>query len=561
MRFRIPRSLRARLLLVILIVVVIPLAGVGAWLTGSAARSGEALLGQRLDVALGEVTSEVGTRWVDLRSAMLDIAADTAMQRVLTAAIGSAPPKESGPALLVVTNEAMDVLATALASPLTLTEGHGPRTWSIVTASRTAEFYDAREGISVMVPVHDRAGQAPIGRLEARLTLESLVPDGAGGAAGVGALLHVIDRATGTPLKGLPFDPALMSGDRFQLGSEQWLVRRRTLAEPALVVAAAAPLAAYTLPFRDAARKGSLATLATTLAALALAVLMTRRVTHSLEELASATQAVAAGDFDRRVSELSDSEAGQVGRAFNTMTASLKTTLRQLSQREALVAVGEFAATLAHEIRNPLTSIRIDLQRVEEDLPSDSPLRGKLGRALREVRRLDQTVTGALRIARSGSVASELVDLRVPLRRATEVARPAFESNGATLDETGIGRGPLSIRGDAAALEQLFLNILLNAAQALGPRGNASVAVTAQDENVLVAFRDSGHGIPADSLARVFEPFYTTKAEGTGLGLSVARQIVAAHGGAITIESTVGSGTSVLVRFPRRGGFPGTGEG
>lgn len=225
-------------------------------------------------------------------------------------------------------------------------------------------------------------------------------------------------------------------------------------------------------------------------------------------------------------------------------------TQLQPSQREALAAVGQFAALLAHEVRNPLTSIRIDLQRVEEQLPEGSPLRLQLSRALREVERLDRTVSGALRIVRSGNVASDLVDLRVPVQRAAEVAVPAFDQRDASLDRSGIGAGPLPVRGDESALEQLFLNLLLNAAQALGTGGRAGVTVDAGIEHAEVRVWDFGVGIPEDCLTKVFDPFYSTRKDGTGLGLAVVRQIVMAHGGSIDIESSARRGTSISVRLP-----------
>jgi signal transduction histidine kinase len=219
-------------------------------------------------------------------------------------------------------------------------------------------------------------------------------------------------------------------------------------------------------------------------------------------------------------------------------------------QRQALAEVGKFAALLAHEIRNPLTAIRIDLQRVEEKLPADSPLRLQLARALREVERLDQTVSGALRIARSGTVSSDLVDLRVPLQRAIEVARPAFDQTSATLLITGLDGAPVPVRGDEAALEQLFLNILLNAAQALPSHGSAGVALAVSAEQADVAIWDHGFGIAKDKLGKVFDPFYSTKKDGTGLGLAVARGIVTGHGGMLGIESTAGRETTVSIRLP-----------
>jgi len=295
---------------------------------------------------------------------------------------------------------------------------------------------------------------------------------------------------------------------------------------------------------------GTVAIVVVSGAALGASSLMTRPMARAIEELASATDAVAGGDLDRRVSEERKDEIGRVGQAFNAMTESLRTTLRELSQRESLVAVGEFAAALAHEVRNPLTSIRIDLQRVDEKLDPASPLRVHLGRALREVQRLDQTVSGALRIARSGSIANAIIDLTVPLRRAIEVATPAFVERQARLESLDTARDALMVRGDEGALEQLFLNVLLNAAQALEAGGSAGVRVSAADRLVQLEFWDTGPGIAADRIEKVFEPFYSTKKDGTGLGLPVARQIVRAHGGTIVIDSAEDSGTTVSITMP-----------
>lgn len=235
------------------------------------------------------------------------------------------------------------------------------------------------------------------------------------------------------------------------------------------------------------------------------------------------------------------------------MPAERRARSPQWSQREALAEVGRFAALLAHEIRNPLTAIRIDLQRVEERLPADSPLRVQLARALREVERLDQTVSGALRIARSGTVSSDLVDLRVPLQRAVEVARPTFDQTGATLLLAGLDGVSVPVRGDEAALEQLFLNILLNAAQALLDHGSAGVTMAVRDGQVEVEIWDRGVGIAPDMLGKVFDPFYSTRKDGTGLGLAIARGIVTGHGGILDIESPAGRGTSVSIRLPLAG--------
>jgi signal transduction histidine kinase len=123
-----------------------------------------------------------------------------------------------------------------------------------------------------------------------------------------------------------------------------------------------------------------------------------------------------------------------------------------------------------------------------------------------------------------------------------------------TLDAEEAGGVPIPIRGDESALEQVFLNILLNAAQSLGTAGSASVAVTTGSGRACVVVRDSGAGIAPEWLERVFDPFVTTRADGTGLGLPIARGIVAAHGGTIGIASAPGQGTKVSIELPMTGG-------
>jgi signal transduction histidine kinase len=240
----------------------------------------------------------------------------------------------------------------------------------------------------------------------------------------------------------------------------------------------------------------------------------------------------------------------RVARSFNAMTTNLRRTVGELAQRESLASLGEFSASLAHEIRNPLTSVRIDLQRVAEKVPGDSTLSRPLARALGEIQRLDGTVAGVLRLARSGRIDRERVELRIPVKAAAHAAAPEFEEAGAELTIAPADLWKLPVRGDSAALEQLFLNLLLNAAQALEPGGRAVMEVERTGSEAVVSLRDTGTGIPAEELSRVFEPFYSTRSDGTGLGLAIAGRIAAAHGGAIEMESSPGQGTVVRVRIP-----------
>lgn len=547
-------SLRTRVLLVVLSMAVVPLALIGLWLTRSASRSGQELLRSRLDEALERTVARVGTNWLRQRSDLLFLAEEEAVQRALR---GEGDVGVDGPPAAL--RELFDELpASVLAAAIQDTAGRP--LWTLSRGEDDTRD-DDRDGLAdfqplltVTLPIHQRFPSRELGRLEARLDPEGLLGERGVAPTLAGMVLGAFDATTGTSLLPLPFDPALLADRRFGWGGDDWLAVRHAMSDPPLTLVAAAPLSPFAGPFEDAARRGTWLLAAVALAGLLGAALITRRMTRSLERLVAAAEAVSKGDLEERIEDPGEDEVGRVARAFNTMTASLRRTLRELADRERLAAVGEFAASLAHEVRNPLTAIRIDLQRVEEALPPDSPLREPQSRALREIGRLDVTVSETLDVARTGRWRSRTVDLRSPLQAAMDAAEPAFAAREASLDREGIGGLSVEVRGDEETLEQLFLNLLLNAAGALEAGGRAWVEAERGEEEVVVLVRDTGSGIPESELERVFEPLYSTREDGTGLGLSVARRIAEGHGGRIEIESEVGRGTTVRAHLVREGG-------
>ena len=160
-------------------------------------------------------------------------------------------------------------------------------------------------------------------------------------------------------------------------------------------------------------------------------------------------------------------------------------------------------------------------------------------------------MSGSLRTARSGQTPRRRVEILPVLRAAAQSAEATFAAHGGTIDQVAGGAAPAWVLGDAIALEQLFLNLLLNAAQALAPGEDApaSSSATAGPE-LRIVIADTGCGIAPADLDRVLDPFFSTKPDGTGLGLSIARQIAVAHGGSLRISSTAGEGTQVEVRLP-----------
>jgi len=547
-RLRLARSLRTGFLLILLAGAVVPLGIVGWWLAHTTRTSGEELLRARLRETLNEIVRTVGANWVDRRSGLLGLAECEAVRSALAE------------------RRAISRAEGAAASGLV-------QAWAVASPSvERAAFYDLdgtlRGGLEsedhapgggagatpsvlpVRMPVYGRGTAGRIGTMEVRVLTSSLVPSDLVIPGLGGSVLALFDASGTIPLLPLAVDPALLAHDRFTWAGETWLAVRDTLYEPPLQLSLAAPLGALGRPFAQAARRGAVALLLVASAAILLGTLATRRITRPLEHLADGADAVARGDLAAAVPEVGPDEIRRVAGAFNTMTDNLRRTLRELARRESLAAVGEFAASLAHEVRNPLTAIRLDLERARGHAAEPGRAVELMDAALREINRLDASVTDALRLARSGRLTLAPLDLREPLAAAFRVAEPRFAERGADLRRLALPDAPVRMAGDAGLLEQLFLNLLLNAAQALGPGAQAGVELTAGGGRLCVAVWDRGRGIPPEVMERVFEPFYSTSADGTGLGLPIARRIAEAHGGELAIESTPGKGTIVRVTLP-----------
>ena len=542
-------GLRSRFLLVVLLGVVTPVAIVGIWIARSAAASGEVLLRARLDESLARAMQAIGYLWVDHRSALLGLAEEpevvSAMREGRNIAMAAAGG-ESGDAL-------RDRWASlsAVADAATYRDLAGTTRGAWVRTSTSGIGASLEPAVLAHFPVFDRGSSTRIGSVDVRVRLSSLLPAGTFESAIGGSAFALFDAENGVPLLPTSLSAEEFAVNHFKRDGEDWIVEHRTLTDPPLRLALAAPIGPFTEPFAQAARRGSLALAIVVALSFALATMLTRRITEPLERLATASGAISRGELDAHVGEQGPDEIRRLGQAFNSMTASLRRMVRQLAQREAIAAVGEFASSLAHEVRNPLTSIRLDLERAREKLSDPDVADELLERALRQVDRLDAAVGGSLRIVRSGNLTLTLIDVREPLASAMHAAAPAFEQRGATAELRHAPDDELPVLGNAGALEQLFLNLLLNAAAAVRVGGRVVMSTVLTSEIIEVDVRDDGIGIATERLDRVWEPFYTTKDEGTGLGLPIARRIAHAHGGELTIESVLGEGTVVRTRLPR----------
>lgn len=224
---------------------------------------------------------------------------------------------------------------------------------------------------------------------------------------------------------------------------------------------------------------------------------------------------------------------------------------------QQLSVAGELAASTAHEVRNPLAAIRSIVQFVRDSDPDASERAQLLGDVIEEVDRIDRTVGGLLHLSRPHPTERQLINLDEMVTRAAHFIAPYARKKSVQIDAPAAAAG-LSVFGDPHELRQVFVNVLLNACQACNTGGRVAVTTRIAEETeasrdrrtaeVIVA--DTGHGISPETLARVFDAFYTTKPDGTGLGLATCREILQRHDGAISLNSRIDVGTEVTIRMP-----------
>lgn len=248
--------------------------------------------------------------------------------------------------------------------------------------------------------------------------------------------------------------------------------------------------------------------------------------------------------------QLESARGGSVLLVIDDVTEELATKARLLST-ERLAAIGRLAAHVTHEVRNPLSSIALNVEMLGDELPSDSGEARVLLRAIhREIDRLTALTEEYLRLARVPDPrrdASDLVELVDDLVR---FVRPEFERAGITLASRVVGDVP-EIPFDDAQLRQALLNLLRNAREAMPEGGHAAVDLVGETDAVEIRVADEGVGMSDELRAKVFDAFVSTKAQGTGLGLPLTQQIVAAHGGTIRCQANGARGTVFVIRLPR----------
>jgi signal transduction histidine kinase/DNA-binding response OmpR family regulator len=232
-------------------------------------------------------------------------------------------------------------------------------------------------------------------------------------------------------------------------------------------------------------------------------------------------------------------------------TAELEAAQEQLVQAEKLASIGQLAAGVAHEINNPIGVILGFAQVMLKRISPDDPMHKPLSTIEREGLRCKEIVQDLLDFARQSKPVLSRLDINDVIDAASELMPHHFNSDRVEVIKHYAATLP-KVLGDENQLQQVFLNILINAYQAMPDGGRLYITSQAQDGEILAVFEDTGIGIPREDLKRIFDPFFTTKevGEGTGLGLSISYGIVEQHGGTIQVDSASGEGSTFTVRLP-----------
>ncbi len=292
-------------------------------------------------------------------------------------------------------------------------------------------------------------------------------------------------------------------------------------------------------------------------------VLAARFISTPLRELAAAAQRLGRSGTHEPIRRGGTGEVGTLVEAFNRMARDLQKSRAEIERLHAqdmeraqqLATVGELASAVAHEVRNPLTGVLGALELALKRLPSEDSTRPLLAEADRQLRRIEDTTTQLLRYARPPELREVTIDLNLLAERAARVVETRARAGEISLSVEPFP-APLIARVDPELMVQVLVNLMLNGIEAMSSGGRLTVWVTRHAPEIWIGVRDTGPGVPAEQRGAIFKPFYTTKHQGTGLGLCISQQIVTRHRGSLRYEETPGGGATFVVALPlaREGG-------
>jgi signal transduction histidine kinase len=307
-------------------------------------------------------------------------------------------------------------------------------------------------------------------------------------------------------------------------------------------------------------RQTALAVGLAALVGMALVAAVGSRIAHALtapiHRLVSVARAVAGGDWSRQAPTGTRDEVGDLAAAFNEMTAQLRRTRQELIEAERLATAGQMAATFAHEIRNPLSSMKMMLQLAAE---TDAHPRtaAYIQNSLEEIDRLDDLVEEMLDFSRPPPLQFRPCRLRDAVQAVLDVMEQTFRQQDVSV-RFDVSADPV-VLGDEDALKQAVWNVLLNALEAQPRGGEVAVSLRRSGTRAEIEVADRGPGLGDEARAQLFRPFFTTKTRGSGLGLVTTKRVIEQHGGEVRLQDRAGGGTQASLLLPMPPDTPAVG--
>jgi signal transduction histidine kinase len=552
-------SIRTRMLLLFLALAVVPLLILGAVASSRSLRALEDMIAAQNARVAERVAATVEQRAALIQSDQLFLSENEEVQRWL--ATGDRDPAARAAAEQFL-REAWARMSTTYVG---LAYAGVGRTELFRLGSTddlpTAELEPITHAIT-----ETRSG-TPVGTLTLRARLPAVVPlEVLSTGLGQASVGMVIDRSTGKYVylqAAAPSDTAPEPALATALGADSGTVRYRlrdttriasyhAIQSLPWTIVVSGAVNEFSAPFTRLGRSTLLLFLAVAGGVTLVFRQMLRRTTRSLEELTAATAVVGQGNFTPDLPPAGSDEVGRLTASFGTMVDKVRETVAEIQASRQMAVLGEFAAHLSHEVRNPLTSIKLNLQKLERDqregrLPDSAAV--PLGIALRESARLDDVVRGVLDLTRSGPPRRELGSLHAVISEALDVVASQAEASGVRIARQLEARSDRVVM-DPSAVKGAILNLLLNAVEAMPSGGTLTVRTSSAGEAVTLAVRDTGPGIPEELRDRVFQPFFTRREGGTGLGLPLAKRAVEESGGTLALSPSMGPGAEFVITFP-----------
>lgn len=290
---------------------------------------------------------------------------------------------------------------------------------------------------------------------------------------------------------------------------------------------------------------------------IALIIFLAQRYTTPIKNLVDDFKRVSAGDLSVTIPVKSNDEIGEMAEGFNNMVEKLRereTLEKRLNEAEHLSRVGQLASGIAHEIRNPLNYISLAIDHLKNEMlpccgDKCSELEELTDKIKEEVRRANYMVVNFMNYGRPLKLRRTEVDYREMLAKVLPVLHNRLKEQHIAIDQQiPADLPPLWLDGEL--FRNCILNFVTNASQAMPYGGTITLGAQLEEERVKLTFTDQGCGIPSDDIAKIFQPYFTTKDVGIGLGLAITERIIKEHGGTIDVKSTVGTGTIFTVSLP-----------